>query len=127
MYFPEPKTAVGESSWTSEDNRPSPAFLNQIVPTGTENGKKGIRSLIWTDDFLIGRDQILCDLFLDDPSISDRHARIIRRGVLFLIMDLGSSDGTFIGSRRLYSHEESPLADGDILTMGKLKFLFNQN
>ena len=81
----------------------------------------------WREDFFFFFYRNLCDLFLDDPSVSDRHARIIRRGVLYLIMDLGSSEGTFIGSQKLYSHEENPLTDGDTLTIGKLKFIFSQN
>lgn len=127
IYFPEQKVTNGESAWPDRCKEHPPAYLNQIIKTSGENGKKGFRSVVWVDDFLIGRDRILCDLFLDDPSVSDRHARIIRRGVLYLIMDLGSSEGTFIGSQKLYSHEENPLTDGDTLTIGKLKFIFSQN
>jgi len=106
MYFPEQNLTQGESAWVSRITQHPPAYLDQIMNTADEKAKKGVRSVIWTDDFLIGRDRLLCDLFLDDPSISDRQARIVRHGILFMIMDLGSSEGTFIGSRKLYSHEE---------------------
>jgi len=127
IYFPGQKVTNGESAWTEKCTEHPPCYLNQLTITSGGSEKKGLRSVVWVDDFLIGRDRILCDLFLDDPSISDRHARIIRRGVLYLIMDLGSSEGTFIGSQKLYSHEENPLTDGDTLTIGKLKFVFSQN
>lgn len=127
IYFPGQNLKNKESAWTKRIDEHPPAYLNQIMKTSGESVKKGVRSVIWTDDFLIGRDRILSDLFLDDPSISDRHARIVRRGMLFMIMDLGSSEGTFIGNRKLYSHEENPLSDGDTLTIGKLKFVFSQN
>ncbi len=127
IYFPEQSPTSKESAWAARNTQRPPAYLNQIILSSGDNRKKGVRSVIWTDDFLIGRDRILCDLFLDDPSVSDRHARIVRRGVLFMIIDLGSAEGTFIGTRKLYSHEEIPLTDQDTVTIGKLKFLFSQS
>jgi len=109
----------------------APVFLTRMQdPTlkadrvATEMPK---RAVIWVDDFLIGRDKALCDLFLDHSSISDRHARILHRSPLYYLMDLGSKSGTFIGHRRLYSFEETPLKDGDEIGCGNIKFLFNRN
>lgn len=44
------------------------------------------------------------DLVLNDPSISRRHARLIIQPQGVLIEDLGSSNGTFVGERRLMTH-----------------------
>jgi pSer/pThr/pTyr-binding forkhead associated (FHA) protein len=38
-----------------------------------------------------------------------------------LVMDLGSSNGTYLNGRRLNPHVEEPLNHGDILALGKLK------
>lgn len=124
MYFP---SAAGSSNTYSADMKTplfSPAFLTQQI-TCTDKGGKPLRSVVWVEDFLIGRDKCLCDFFVDDTSISDRHARILHREPMYYLMDLGSAAGTWIGSRRLYSFEETPLSDGDIFICGTIRFLFN--
>ncbi|MBN2171759.1 MAG: SpoIIE family protein phosphatase [Candidatus Krumholzibacteriota bacterium] len=42
-----------------------------------------------------------CDLILDDPAVSRRHARLFREGGEWWIEDLGSRNGTFVEDRRL--------------------------
>jgi pSer/pThr/pTyr-binding forkhead associated (FHA) protein len=38
-----------------------------------------------------------------------------------LVMDLGSSNGTYVNGRRINPHVEEPLNHGDIVALGKLK------
>jgi len=38
-----------------------------------------------------------------------------------LVMDLGSSNGTYVNGRRINPHVEEPLSHGDIVALGKLK------
>ena len=64
---------------------------------------------------LIGRD-IDAQIRIDDGSLSRLHARIVRRPKgKFLLEDLGSTNGTFIGSDRIEQHE---LASGDRIQLG---------
>lgn len=42
-----------------------------------------------------------CDILLDDPEISRRHARIEIQGDLATLEDLGSTNGTFLGDKRI--------------------------
>lgn len=129
LYFPGSRY-VKEKASGSRNGYSSPLFLpgylEQAPGPAMLRGKNPIRAVIWVDDFLIGRDSMLCDLFIDNPSIADRHARILHRGNLFFLMDVGSKTGTFIGSRRLYTYEENPLEDGDLIAFGDLKFIFSQ-
>ena len=39
----------------------------------------------------------------------------------FFIMDLGSSNGTYLNGSRLPPYVETPLAHGDVVFLGKLK------
>lgn len=53
--------------------------------------------------------------------VSRLHAVVKRDGNEVLVMDLGSSNGTYINGRRLNPHMEESLSHGDILALGKLK------
>lgn len=53
--------------------------------------------------------------------VSRLHAVVKRDGTEVLVMDLGSSNGTYINGRRLNPHMEESLSHGDILALGKLK------
>ena len=65
--------------------------------------------------FVIGRDDA-CDLVLDDPKVSRRHAYLQEIDAGVEVGDLGSSNGTFVNGRRI----ERPvtLAPGDTLRIG---------
>jgi two-component system, cell cycle response regulator len=56
-----------------------------------------------------------CQLIIDDPSVSRRHARIFLQGGELWLQDLGSRNGTFIDGRLLQSKQ---LRDGTLLQLG---------
>jgi len=64
-----------------------------------------------------------CDIFLDDVTVSRRHAVVKRSQEKLTIEDLGSLNGTFLNRRRI---ESGDLADGDELQIGKYKLTFLQ-
>jgi hypothetical protein len=59
-----------------------------------------------------------CTVRLDDASVSRRHARLERRADRWMLSDLGSSNGTYVGTRRLAAGEQHELRDGDELRFG---------
>ena len=68
---------------------------------------------------LLGRNPE-CTLVLDDDFASGRHARIFRRDAGWFVEDLGSTNGTFLGSSRLT--EPMPIEVGSTLRIGKTIF-----
>jgi pSer/pThr/pTyr-binding forkhead associated (FHA) protein len=61
------------------------------------------------------------DLFLNDITVSRRHAEILRDGERFTIKDAGSLNGTYVNRERVDAAE---LSSGDELQIGKFKIVF---
>lgn len=61
------------------------------------------------------------DVFLNDITVSRRHAEVLRDGRRFLIKDAGSLNGTYVNRERVDTAE---LASGDEVQIGKFKVVF---
>ena len=72
------------------------------------------------DQLVIGRSRD-CDLVIDDPNISRRHAEVRRSGEGWTVADLGSTNGVKVNGRRV---ESAGLTPGDELTLGVIKLKF---
>ena len=60
-------------------------------------------------------------IFLDDVTVSRRHAEFYRHGARFTVRDVGSLNGTYVNRERI---EETELAGGDEVQIGKFRLLF---
>jgi hypothetical protein len=69
---------------------------------------------------LVGRSPE-CEIFLDDVTVSRRHAEIVRDGDTFTIRDLGSLNGTYVNRRRI---ESAVLEQDDEVQIGKYRLTF---
>ena len=65
-----------------------------------------------------------CGVFLDDVTVSRRHAALVKRDNRWMIDDLGSLNGTFVNRRRV---DSAPLEDGDEIQIGKYRLTFLQH
>jgi len=72
------------------------------------------------DALTIGRDPT-CDVVLDDIRLSREHARIERKRKTFTIRDLESTNGTWMGDKRIDKHV---LKDGDTINLGDARLIF---
>ncbi|MCU0276745.1 MAG: FHA domain-containing protein, partial [Acidobacteria bacterium] len=52
------------------------------------------------DEYVIGRSPE-CDMVLEEPTVSARHARIVRRGGHYELEDLHSTNGTFVAGVKI--------------------------
>jgi sulfur carrier protein ThiS len=62
-----------------------------------------------------------CGIFLDDVTVSRRHAVLIQREGGVFIEDQGSLNGTFVNRKRV---ESARLEDGDEVQVGKYRMTF---
>ena len=62
-----------------------------------------------------------CHVFLDDVTVSRRHAEVVRQDGGYEIRDLGSLNGTFVNRRRI---ESAVLAADDEVQIGKYRMTF---
>lgn len=68
----------------------------------------------------IGRDAAMADVPLPENGVSRLHLRLELNDNGLAVVDLGSTNGSFINSRPLTPSYGYPLADGDTLTVGTL-------
>lgn len=80
----------------------------------------GARFLLDTDVTVAGRHPD-ADIFLDDVTVSRRHAEITRDGKVFSIRDLDSLNGTYLEGSRTAG---GLLQDGSEIQIGKYRMTF---
>ena len=61
------------------------------------------------------------DIFLDDVTVSRRHAEVHHDGSAFTVNDVGSLNGTYLNRERI---EQAELHSGDELQIGKFRLVF---
>lgn len=61
------------------------------------------------------------DIFLDDITVSRRHAEVVRTEGGLRVRDVGSLNGTYLNRERI---EEGDLNDGDVVQVGKFKLVY---
>jgi pSer/pThr/pTyr-binding forkhead associated (FHA) protein len=82
----------------------------------------GARFLLDADRTTAGRRQD-SDIFLDDVTVSRKHAEFIRRDGEFFVRDVGSLNGTYLAKDRIDA--EAQLRDGDEVQIGKYRLVFH--
>ncbi|MDR2379313.1 MAG: FHA domain-containing protein [Bifidobacteriaceae bacterium] len=81
----------------------------------------GSRFLLDADSTSAGR-STKSDIFLDDVTVSRRHATFDRAGAEFRVRDLGSLNGTYVNRERV---DEALLKPGDEVQIGKYRLTFH--
>lgn len=78
-----------------------------------------------SEDAVIGRSK-RCQVYIDDPHLSKAHARIFLKDGAFYVMDLNSTNGSFLNGRRL-PKQAVRIKDSDKLSFGDISFIFVDN
>jgi pSer/pThr/pTyr-binding forkhead associated (FHA) protein len=80
----------------------------------------GARFLLDADEVSSGRHPN-SDIFLDDVTVSRKHATFRREGDVFLVRDVGSLNGTYVNRERI---DEAALKTRDEVQIGKFRLVF---
>jgi pSer/pThr/pTyr-binding forkhead associated (FHA) protein len=121
---------VGPEAQEAAESGLSPADRTAIdaLPEGSallvvqRGPNSGARFLLDADKTTAGR-RPDSDIFLDDVTVSRKHAEFIRRpGGVFVVRDVGSLNGTYVQRDRI---DEAVLRDGDEVQIGKYRMVFH--
>lgn len=102
---------------TAVENLPSGSAM-LLVQRGPD---AGARFLLDTDVVTVGRHPD-SDIFLDDISVSRRHATFTRSEGRYVIADLGSLNGSYVNRDRIDT--DIVLSGGDEVQIGKYRLIF---
>ena len=88
-----------------------------VVNRGPEAGQ----SFLLDKPVVVAGRSVDADIFLDDVTVSRRHAEIRLDGDVFVVHDAGSLNGTYVNGERV---NEAKLHSGDELQVGKFHLVF---
>lgn len=86
---------------------------------GTNGDWAGQIITLESESTTVGRSDT--DIVIDEPSISTKHARIIREGNTWKVTDLMSANGVYVNGKKT---QVSFLSEGDAVRFGRLEFRF---
>ena len=96
-------------------------------PTGRSRGRgaivfEGKRTLLAGERMTIGRSRE-CDIVIDDPNVSRRHAEVRKTIEGWMVVDLGSTNGVKVNGSRV---REEVLSPGDEITLGLIQLSYDE-
>jgi pSer/pThr/pTyr-binding forkhead associated (FHA) protein len=114
----EPRLTAADHSTIEALNVGTALLLVQHGPTS------GARFLLDAEVTTVGRHPGN-DIFLDDVTVSRKHAQFLRTPSGFAVRDVGSLNGTYVGRQRIDGDVQ--LRTGDEVQVGKFRFLYQQS
>jgi diguanylate cyclase (GGDEF)-like protein len=96
------------------------ACLVHIYPTGPW---MGMRHTLSEKPLIVGRGED-CDIRVLDTSVSRRHVRIEKIGDEFYVLDMQSTNGTYVNDKQSLPGDPIPMRDGDYVRVGNCIFRY---
>jgi pSer/pThr/pTyr-binding forkhead associated (FHA) protein len=102
------------------------AAIHALPPTSAllvmqRGPSAGARFLLDAERTTAGR-STQSDIFLDDVTVSRKHAEFVREGQQFWVRDVGSLNGTYVNRSRI---DQAALRAGDEVQIGKFRMTFH--
>jgi hypothetical protein len=109
---------TGEIKPVQNEEMPFSGVAQLVVRRGAQ---EGMTFALQTDEQMtVGRSSD-SKIFLDDVTVSRKHAAVSYTGTEWVITDSGSLNGTYVNKQRVSS---TTLNNGDELQIGKFRFVF---
>ena len=113
---------AAEAGLTAEDTQTVGALPTGSALLVVQRGPNtGARFLLDSDRTSAGRHPD-ADIFLDDVTVSRKHAEFLREGDRFRLRDVGSLNGTYVNRQRV---DEAVLSAGDEVQIGKYRMTYH--
>jgi pSer/pThr/pTyr-binding forkhead associated (FHA) protein len=106
---------------TAEDAAAVSALPRHSALLVVQHGGTGERFLLDSDRVVAGRSEH-ADIFLDDVTVSRKHAEFVREADRFVVRDVGSLNGTYVNRQRI---DVAVLSTGDEVQIGKFRMSFH--
>lgn len=115
-----------DTAATIIDRKPQAATIIDLPSTGCtlviQSGvNRGDTYDLPNKDMIVGRD-VTNDIVLDDGKVSREHARFSYSGGAWVVVDLGSANGTYVNGQKVVGHK--PLSNGDKVKIGDTILVF---
>ena len=88
------------------------------------NPEEYVNILLYREETRIGKGGRQADVCIDRDVISRVHAKILRREEEYFLMDLDSTNGTYINGKRLGGDGMEKLQQGDRISFADLEYIF---
>ncbi|MGQ0837765.1 glycogen accumulation regulator GarA [Actinokineospora sp.] len=127
------RTSVFRADFLKEADPEGVVEAPSAVPAGVDALPAGTALLVVKrgpnagSRFLLDRDTTSAgrhpdsDIFLDDVTVSRRHAEFRREGGEFVVIDVGSLNGTYVNREPV---DQAVLSGGDEVQIGKFRLVF---
>jgi len=102
---------------TGDSRRLAPVAMSGTRALLVGDGK---RTVLSGEQLVLGRSRD-CDVTIEDPNVSRRHAELRREGAGWVVIDLGSTNGIKVNGRRV---QEASLQPGDEIAIGISRLSF---
>jgi pSer/pThr/pTyr-binding forkhead associated (FHA) protein len=131
--LPEPSDATATIQIADPNTETSERLLSAVDAAAVDALPRGRAMLVVQrgpgsgSRFLLDSDLVSAgrhpdsDIFLDDVTVSRRHAEFARSGETFTVSDAGSLNGTYVNRDRI---DQVALKDGDEVQIGKYRLVF---
>lgn len=100
-----------------------PSFETALVIVSADQDHREYKKFpVFEDEYVIGRGKD-CDIVLNQPAVSHRHARVFKKGDQYFIEDLGSMNGIFVNGHKVEYQEK--LSEKDMIQIGGSTLIFS--
>jgi hypothetical protein len=83
------------------------------------SGESEGAEVTWNEDeIFVGKDDS-CVVKLNDAGVSRKHAKMTKKGDVWVVEDLGSSNGTWVNFKKRGANEPTDVLDRDIVFVGR--------